>query len=122
MNMNDKPKYRKAKDRRPWKVSASVIEQCKKLFPAWLSQRGGIVIYENHVLDSFALGQTTFMPVLFIAAEDDALHWSPLEHRPDGGLPSRRQQQVDLVELSDYPDTSIESVIETAFSVERRQE
>ena len=54
----------------------------------WLREREGIVVYENHMLDSSHLGETTFMPVRYLAEEDDKLHWAPMQNRPEGGLPS----------------------------------
>ncbi len=87
---------------RPWKIDGGVWNQCMELFPKWLRERSGIVVYENHVLDSFYLGQTTFMPAKFIAEEDNQLHDAPEEHRPHGGLPSMRQQKVDVVRLEDF--------------------
>ena len=115
-----RPEYRKALDRRPWMVHFEVADQCRALFPKWLMERGGIIVYENHMMDSSHLGETTFMPSKFVAEEDDKLHWAPLENRPDGGLPSLRQQQVDLVELSDYVDPArhVDAVIEQVFAFE----
>ena len=42
------------------------------------------------------------MPARYIA-EDDQMHDAPEEHRPNGGLPSLRQQKVDHIKLEDFP-------------------
>ena len=47
---------------RPWSVTAENWERCMTLFPTWLRERGGIVVYENHVFDSSRFGDKTFMP------------------------------------------------------------
>jgi hypothetical protein len=112
-----KPQYRKAADRRPWTVHHPE-SALKDRFIMWLQERGGIVVYENQMLDSSARGDQTFMPVRFVASEDDLLHWAPMEHRPDGGLPSRRQQQVDVISLEDFPDTTPASVVGMCFKFE----
>lgn len=113
-----RPVYRKDPARRPWTVHHEAAETCQHRFPMWLVERGGIVVYENHMMDSSGLGDQTFMPVKYIAQEDDKMHWAPLEHRPDGGLPSRRQQQVDLIELADFPDTPPAAIIGKCFLFE----
>jgi hypothetical protein len=87
---------------RPWGVSSQNWNQCiHDLFPKWLKERGGIVVYENHVLNSSHLGDRSFMPARYIA-EDNQLHDAPEEHRPHGGLPSLRQQRVDHIKLEDF--------------------
>lgn len=113
-----KPAYRKDPGRRPWKVHYDAVEQLRGRINTWIYERGGIVVYENHVLDSSARGDQTFMPVRFVASEDNALHWAPLEHRPNGGLPSQRQEQVDLIELADFPDTPPAAIIGKCFTFE----
>ena len=67
----------------------------------WLKDRGGIIVYENHMLDSSSLGDKTFMPARYLA-EDDKMHDAPEEHRPNCGLPSLRQQKVDHIKLEDF--------------------
>lgn len=111
-----RPDYRKAMDRRPWKVGSEVAEKLRGLASKWLVERGGIVVYENHVFDSSAFGDRSFVPAQFVAQEDNQMHWAPLELRPYGGIPSRRQQQVDFIEMGDYPDTAVEKVIANAFA------
>jgi hypothetical protein len=113
-----RPAYRKDPTRRPWKVFFDAVETLNGRLPMWLVERGGIVVYENHMMDSSHRGEQTFMPVRFLASEDNALHWAPLEHRPDGGLPSLRQEQVDLIELSDFPDTTPAAIIGKCFMFE----
>lgn len=88
---------------RPWPVSKDVYYGCiHNLFPMWLRERGGIVVYENHVLDSSSRGDKTFMPARYIAEEDNQLHDAPEEYRPNGGVPSMRQQRVDHIKLEDF--------------------
>ena len=107
----DEPKPRKKKgkrrmaepNKRPWTVAPHNWDVCMKdLFPRWLTSRGGIVVYENHVLDSSCLGDKTFMPARFLAQEDDQLHDAPDQYRPNGGLPSQRQQKVDTITLEEF--------------------
>lgn len=86
---------------RPWTVAPENWDQCMRLFPTWLKERNGIVVYENHMFDSSSFGDKTFMPARFIA-EDDQMHDAPDEHRPNGGVPSMRQQKVDHVTLDEF--------------------
>jgi len=90
------------KERRPWSVFGETFETLQGLAQKWLKERGGIIVYENHMMDSSRLGDTTFMPARLIAEEDDQLHDAPMEHRPNGGLPSCRQQAVDHITLEQY--------------------
>jgi len=93
--------------KRPWAVTPENWDLCiKELFPKWLKERGGIVVYENHMLDSSHLGDKTFMPARYIA-EDDQMHDAPDEYRPHGGLPSLRQQKVDHIKLEDFPSVDV---------------
>jgi len=108
---------RKAADRRPWRVSAESAEQCKRLFPLWLKERGGIVVYQNCMFDSSHIGDQSFMPARFIAEEDNQMHDAPDELRPNGGLPSLRQQQQDHIEMSEYGN-DIERALDEAFKFE----
>lgn len=88
---------------RPWSVAPENWDLCiNDLFPMWLRERGGIVVYENHMLDSSSMGDKTFLPARYIAEEDNQLHDAPDEHRPHGGLPSLRQQKVDTVTLDEF--------------------
>jgi len=87
--------------KRPWSVNPENWDQCMSLFPKWLKERNGVVVYENHMLDSSHLGDKSFMPARFIA-EDNEMHDAPDEHRPHGGLPSLRQQKVDHIKLEDF--------------------
>lgn len=105
--------------KRPWSLSPETYERCiKDLFPKWLKERGGIVVYENHVFDSSSLGDKTFMPARFLA-EDNQMHDAPEEHRPNGGVPSMRQQKVDHIKLEDFP--SVEAALE-CFTKEQRKD
>jgi hypothetical protein len=90
-------------------VSTENWDRCiNDLFPKWLKERGGIVVYQNRLLDSSCLGDKTFMPARFIA-EDDQMHEAPDEYRPNGGVPSMRQQKVDHIKLEDF--SSIEDAL-----------
>lgn len=86
---------------RPWKVGPKQWEQCMRLFPTWLRERGGIVVYENHNFDSSHFGDRSYMPARYIA-EDDQMHDAPDERRPNGGVPSMRQQKVDHIALEEF--------------------
>jgi len=95
---------------RPWSVNPENWDQCiNYLFPKWLKERGGIVVYENHMFDSSSLGDKTFMPARYIA-EDNQMHDAPEEHRPNGGVPSMRQQKVDHIRLEDF--STLEDALE----------
>jgi len=96
---------------RPWSVTSENWDRCiNDLFPRWLKERGGIVVYENHMLDSSHLGDKSFMPARYLAEEDNQLHDAPDEHRPNGGLPSLRQQKVDTIRLEEF-DGDIEKAL-----------
>lgn len=87
---------------RPYPVDSEKWERCTlDLFPKWLEERGGIVVYECHMLDSSHLGSRTYMPARY-EAEDGQMHDAPDEHRPNGGLPSLRQQKIDHIKLEDF--------------------
>jgi len=87
---------------RPWPINKEQYDTClNRLFPTWLKDRGGIVVYQNHVLDSSHVGDITFLPARYLA-EDNKLHDAPDEWRPNDGLPSFRQQRVDHVKLEEF--------------------
>lgn len=88
--------------RRPWAVSTEAFSQIQSLAQKWLKERDGIIVYENHMMDSSHLGETSFMPARFIAEEDDAMHDAPMQRRPNGGLPSLRQEAVDHITAEQY--------------------
>jgi len=125
-----KPGYKKALDRRPWKVGNIAAEKLKPLLPTWLAERGGVIVYENHTLDSSDMWNTMFLPRKYLM-EGDVLTDAPTV-RWQGGLPSRWKEQVDFIELSEYdpeettiqPDghirkrTPAEVAIEKAFIFE----
>lgn len=71
------------------------------LFPTWLKERGGVVVYQNHNFDSSRMGDQTFLPARYVA-EDGQMHDAPEEFRPMDGLPSMRQQKVDHVKLEEF--------------------
>lgn len=85
-------------DKRPWPVDDEVWAQCMKLFPKWLKERGGIVVYENHVLDSSQRGHTTFMPMRY-QAKDDTWHDAPARI---GDVPSRFEERVDTIMVEQF--------------------
>ena len=87
---------------RPWKVNPDIWFGTKELFDKWLRERNGIVVYENHMMDSSRLWDRTYMPARYVASEDNQLHDAPEEYRPNGGLPSMRQQKVDHIRLEDF--------------------
>ena len=113
--------YPVKQERRPWVLCKEAYEQVVRLAPMWLKERGGIVVYENHVMDSSRLGETTFMPAKFIAQEDDQLHDAPMEHRPNGGLPSCRMEAVDHIMLEQY-NGDVEKTVAAAFKEEPPRE
>ena len=90
---------------RPWEINTDVWEQCMVLFPLWLQERGGIVVYENHMLDSSRCGDRTYMPARYYATDHngtDVLCDAPDEWRTNGGVPSCRQQKVDHIKLDEF--------------------
>lgn len=101
---------------RPHVVSSGVWDRCMSFFPMWLRERGGIAVYENHNFDSSAFGQMSFMPMRF-QAEDDTWHDAPEEHRPGGGVPSLRQQRIDIVKLDEF-DGDVETCIAACFKMQ----
>jgi len=104
-----------SKDQRPWTIAAGSWNLCMKVFPTWLIERQGIVVYQNQVMDSSHLGDKSFMPARFIAEEDDQMHDAPDEFFPDGGgLPSLRQQKVDHITIEEF-DGDAEALIEACF-------
>lgn len=84
---------------RPWKISAGSYGQCMRLFPTWLKERGGIVVYENHMMDSSHFGDRSFMPAKYYAQEDDQLHDAPDRI---GDVPSRFQEKTDHITLKEF--------------------
>lgn len=99
---------------RPWTVAYEVANQCLDLFPRWLRDRGGIVVYQNQAFDSSHFGEVSFMPLRFVAEEDGKLHDAP-EWR--GDLPSQRQQRVDTITPEQYGG-DVERAIREAFKFE----
>ena len=87
---------------RPWGISSEVWGRCMKLVPEWLNERGGVVVYQNQNFDSSHFGERSFMPARFLAEEDNEFHDAPEERRPNGGLPSLRQQKVDHIMLKEF--------------------
>lgn len=87
---------------RPWKVAPENVIRCRELFPKWLRERGGIAVYENHVLDSSHLGDVTYLPLRYQAENDQWVDAPADEWRPHGGLPSLRQQRVDTIKLEEF--------------------
>ena len=88
---------------RPWSIAPENYARCiEDLFPKWLKDRGGIVVYENHFFDSSSFGDKTFMPARYVAEEDNKMHDAPNEYRPNGGVPSMRQQKVDHITLDEF--------------------
>lgn len=84
---------------RPWKIAPGSYLQCmEKLFPMWLRERGGIVVYENHTMDSSHFGDRSFMPAKFYT-KDDELHDAP---QRIGDVPSRMQERVDHITLKEF--------------------
>jgi len=46
---------------RPWKVNPDIWFGTKELFDKWLRERNGIVVYENHMMDSSRLASATLV-------------------------------------------------------------
>ena len=87
---------------RPWTVAPENWDACNsELFPRWLKERGGVVVYENHMMDSSYMGDKTFLPARYIATDGQSVE-APDEWRPEDGLPSLRQQKVDHIKLEDF--------------------
>jgi len=117
--VRENQQYPIRQDRRPWIVGAEAYEQLERLAPKWLTERGGVVVYENQTLDSSRLGDTSFMPARFVAEEDDQEHDAPMERRPNGGLPSFRQQATDHITIEQYGGDP-EKAFKEAFAKEKR--
>jgi hypothetical protein len=84
---------------RPWPIDKENYERCVKgLFPQWLKERGGVVVYENHMMDSSQRGVLAFMPARFVAT-DNLMHDAPPRI---GDVPSRFQERVDTVRLEEF--------------------
>lgn len=85
---------------RPWKIRSDAYQRCMTdLFPLWLKERGGVVVYENHMMDSSHFGDRSFMPAKFCAQEDNQLHDAP---KRIGDVPSRLQEKVDHIKLEEF--------------------
>jgi len=83
--------------RRPWEVNPENVEQVRRLFPKWLKERHGIVVYECVAMDSSALGNRSFMPRMF-EAQDDKFHPAPNVRSPTGNA-SDQEWPVDWISM-----------------------
>jgi len=89
---------------RPWEVNPENWRRCifdPGLFPKWLRERGGIVVYENQLLDSSSMGNKTFMPAKFYAEGHVELQDAPEQFSPDGNC-STIQVKVDHITVDEY--------------------
>ena len=88
---------------RPWSINPTSYDACMKdLFPRWLRERGGVVVYQNQMFDSSSFGDTTFLPKRYLST-DNQIHEASEQYYPDSiGLPSLRQQKVDHVTLEEF--------------------
>lgn len=84
---------------RPWGISKDYYDYCMKLFPIWLRERKGVVVYQNRMMGSSRLGDTTFTPARFYAEGDTQLHDAPMRL---GDVPSRLQEKVDHITLEEF--------------------
>jgi len=85
---------------RPWKIPARNYHACiEELFPKWLKEREGVIVYENHMMDSSHFGERSFMPARYYAKEDEQLHDAPPRI---GDVPSRFQEKVDHITLKEF--------------------
>lgn len=92
---------------RPWPVDKDNWNQCTcVLFPKWLKERGGVVVYENHMMDSSQRGMLSFMPARYMA-EDNQLHDAPPRI---GDVPSRFQEKVDHIKLEDFDGDVVQAL------------
>lgn len=84
---------------RPWIIDDEQWDQCiNNLFPTWLKERNGVVVYENHMMDSSNLGDLSFMPFKYLA-EDGSMREAPNRL---GDVPSRFQERVDHIRLEEF--------------------
>lgn len=101
---------------RPHRISGILWNGCMKKFEDWLQTREGIVVYENRLMDSSHFGEISFMPAKFYAEESDELQDAPEELRPNGGLPSLRQQKIDHIRLEEF-DGDVEKCLKACFEI-----
>ena len=82
-----------------WVIDREIWQRCMDLFPTWLRERGGIAVYENHMMDSSECGSTSFMPARFYAKEVEGLQDAPPRI---GDVPSRFKERVDHIQLEEF--------------------
>lgn len=106
------------KDRRPWSIDNSQLPIVRILFPKWLRERGGIIVYENHNFDSSAFGDRSYTPAMVIFAGETEPRPAPNRL---GDVPSRFQYRVDHVTLEEF-DGDVETALCTCFSPANEEE
>ena len=107
------------KKERPWELSPEIVDTVRPLFPMWLKERHGIVVYQAGLMDSTAglQGLLSFMPRMYEATNDE-MHPAPRLSNP-GGLASTTAVIVDWIWVEpDAPDAEIESVLNACFFYE----
>lgn len=104
------------KANRPHKINGLLWESCTRQFRDWLLTRGGIVVYENCLMDSSHFGEQSFMPARYYAEGVEGLQDAPDELRPNGGLPSLRQQKIDHIRLEEF-DSDVDKCLAACFEM-----
>jgi len=98
-------------DRRPWGVNPDNWDRVMRLFPTWLQDRGGIVVYENENFNSRAFGDRAFVPAMMQVEGEDDLRAAP---KRIGTLPSNFKEKVDQVTLEEFGG-DVDLAIESCF-------
>lgn len=101
--------------RRPWEVNEANAHQCRCLFPLWMRERHGIVVYECGLMDSSAMGNKTFAPRMIDTVEAGM---QPAPRIRNADLASTQEHPVDWIDASAIPGASPEEIIERCFFFE----
>lgn len=101
---------------RPYEVRTEVWDRCMEKFPKWLTERGGIVVFENHMLDSSKLGDRTYVPARY-EDESGSMVDAPKDFWNSWGLASTIQSRIDHITLEEFGG-DVEKCIAACFKKE----
>lgn len=105
---------------RPWVIHTDLIGKLRKLFPMWIEQRHGIVVYRCDLMDSSSFGSTTFMPRMY-QATDDSWHPAPTSPSKDS-VAAAATLPVDWIDrytvIDGWNGLPTEDLIDRAFVYE----